>query len=240
MEKLTLAELQEAQDKPVYASDGEVIGDLESLYYDEDTGEPEWISVRTGGFLNRKRVLVPAAGAALQGDGIRVRHAKGQVESAPGADEETMDQRTERALADHYGGTGGISSDSVVRHKEELVVERSIGVAGSVHAHKRVETERYSDNVSRTIEEADVERVPAGEGDSGQVETLADGSVSIPLLEEEIVVTKRMVVRERVIIRKRVVTEQQTVEADLRKEHIEIDSDSGLEVVDETRAPGAR
>ncbi len=38
-------------------------------------------------------------------------------------------------------------------------------------------------------------------------------------------VTKRLVVRERVIVRKRVVTEEQVVEADLRREYVEIEGD---------------
>ena len=68
-------------------------------------------------------------------------------------------------------------------------------------------------------------RVAASEGDSGQIETLPDGSVSIPLFEEELVVTKRLVVRERVILRKHVTVAEETVEAELRREQIAIEHD---------------
>jgi uncharacterized protein (TIGR02271 family) len=67
-----------------------------------------------------------------------------------------------------------------------------------------------------------VERVPAAEGDSGEVETLPDGSISVPVLEEELVVTKRVVVRERVIVRKRTTTERRRIEAELRKERVDL------------------
>ena len=77
-------------------------------------------------------------------------------------------------------------------------------------------------------ETGDIERVSAAEGDSGEIETLADGSVSIPILEEELVVTKRTVVRERIVVRKRTVTEDQRVEADLRKERVVVEPEGDI------------
>jgi uncharacterized protein (TIGR02271 family) len=49
--------------------------------------------------------------------------------------------------------------------------------------------------------------------------------VSIPVFEEELVVTKRRVLRERIIIRKRVVTEHERIEAELLRERVEIEGD---------------
>jgi uncharacterized protein (TIGR02271 family) len=46
--------------------------------------------------------------------------------------------------------------------------------------------------------------------------------VSIPLVEEELVVTRRLVVRERIVIRKRKRFDTERVEVTLRSEHIEI------------------
>jgi uncharacterized protein (TIGR02271 family) len=64
--------------------------------------------------------------------------------------------------------------------------------------------------------------------DSGQIEQLPDGSVSIPVFEEELVCEKRLVVRERVIVRKEAVTGPRTVEADLRREHVVLDQDDDV------------
>jgi stress response protein YsnF len=82
--------------------------------------------------------------------------------------------------------------------------------------------------VSRHLENATVDRKPAEAGDSGQVETLADGSISIPIFEEEIVVTKRMVVRERLIVRKERRSEQVTVPLELTRERVEIEADPAV------------
>ena len=75
------------------------------------------------------------------------------------------------------------------------------------------------------------------ERDSGQIEELPDGSISIPVLEEELIITKRPVVRERIVVRKRTTTEEQRVEAELRSERLEFDSDPGLAVESEP-SPG--
>jgi uncharacterized protein (TIGR02271 family) len=116
-------------------------------------------------------------------------------------------------------------STSFVRHEEELRVWTAPIEVGAVHARKRVETERFADNVPRDVEHAEVEQSVPLENDSGEIERLPDGSVSIPVFEEEVVVTKRLVVRERVIIRKTTTTEHHRVEADVRKERLEVDVD---------------
>jgi stress response protein YsnF len=58
--------------------------------------------------------------------------------------------------------------------------------------------------------------------DSGEVETLPDGSISIPILEEELVVYKRVVVRERLIVHKDAEVEHRTIGAELRRERVEV------------------
>jgi uncharacterized protein (TIGR02271 family) len=114
---------------------------------------------------------------------------------------------------------------SSVRHEEELRVGTTSYEDGSVRLRKRIDEGEATDDVPRASEEADVERVAAGEGDSGGILTLPDGSVSVPLLEEELIVTKRVVVRERVIIRKHTRTEHEQIKATLRREYIDVEND---------------
>jgi uncharacterized protein (TIGR02271 family) len=112
---------------------------------------------------------------------------------------------------------------TAVRHEEELEIGTRSHEAGSVRAQKRIDTDRVEHVEPRAIEYGDVERVPGADGDSGEIETLEDGSISIPLFEERLVVSKQLFVRERVIVRKRTVTEQQRIDAELRKERIVIE-----------------
>ena len=137
---------------------------------------------------------------------------------------------TEHERAGSDPSAAGVEAE-LIRHEEQLVVgaERREAV---LRAGKRVESYVEEHTVPRTVEQlAELERRPAESGDSGQIETLEDGSISIPLLEEEIVVTKRVVVRERVIIRKEAWVEHERVQATLRTEHLELSADPGVTVV---------
>jgi uncharacterized protein (TIGR02271 family) len=120
---------------------------------------------------------------------------------------------------------------AVTRHEEHAVVGTELHEAGRVHVRKQVESYPIEEVVSRRIEHADdSERVPAPEGDSGEVETLEDGSVSIPIFEEVLVVTKRLVVRERVIVRKRTTIDEHRLQTELRREHVSVEAEGDVDL----------
>lgn len=124
---------------------------------------------------------------------------------------------------------------SLVRNEEELYVSTTVQEAGRAGVRKVVEHEQVETVVARDVEHAELEREKSPEGDSGEVEVLPDGSVSVPVFEEVLVIEKRLVVRERATVRKRTVSEDQRVEADLRRERVDIEVDP--EVADRV-APG--
>src|SRR5215210_3033462 len=96
-ETMTFERLQEAQGNPVFAADGDKIGAVEEIFYDEETRVPEWIGVGTG-FFGTKRVLVPAARAEVTGDGVRVPFSKEHVKDSPDIDSDEISMETEREL----------------------------------------------------------------------------------------------------------------------------------------------
>lgn len=114
---------------------------------------------------------------------------------------------------------------SLVRHEEEATVTKRWEGVGSARIRREVEQGKVRAEYPIRREAFAQERVPVADDDSGEIEMLPDGSISVPLFEEELVVTKRTVLRERVIIRKDTVTDMQTVEAELRREHISFDTD---------------
>jgi uncharacterized protein (TIGR02271 family) len=114
---------------------------------------------------------------------------------------------------------------AVVLHEEEASVGTRWEGAGHLRIRRDVESEKVSQEFPRRRDELAFERIPAEPDDSGKIETLADGSISIPLYEEELVVTRRTVLRERVIVRKEEVTDWQTVEAELRQERVSFETD---------------
>ena len=114
----------------------------------------------------------------------------------------------------------------VTLHEERAHTGTELTESGRVRVRKHVETYPVTETVPRNVEHADTsERVAAVEGDSGEVETLEDGSISIPVFEEVLVVTKRLVVRERVIVRKKTVVDEYTLQTELQREHVTVDGD---------------
>lgn len=89
-----------------FDSFGEKIGEIKDVFYDDVSGRPEWIAVKTGTFGGRR--LVPISGATMVGgeDETRVELAYNEstVKDAPDIDEdEHLEPEEEQALYRHYG-----------------------------------------------------------------------------------------------------------------------------------------
>ncbi len=74
----------------VYDESGDKIGSAAEVYLDDETGQPEWVTVRTGLF-GTKESFVPLRDANLTDDGVRVGVSKSQVKDAPGRARDTPD-----------------------------------------------------------------------------------------------------------------------------------------------------
>jgi sporulation protein YlmC with PRC-barrel domain len=116
MPQLTLEQLAALRGKPVVDAQGEEIGEVNQVFFDEDTDEPKWVEVKRG-FLGRDIVLVPVDGASVQDVELRVPFDRSQIEAAPAAEEiKALSPRSERELEQHYGldpasGTAGDGAD---------------------------------------------------------------------------------------------------------------------------------
>jgi uncharacterized protein (TIGR02271 family) len=223
---VTREELEAAREERALVVDsaGGPVGELEAIYYDDETGEPVWLGVRTSSEPQR-RILAPVEGADLAAESVQLAHEREAVEASGAVEDEAIDAEAEARLRDHYG-----LPPELVRYEEELEVATRPEEAGAVRVRKRVESDSVEQLVPREVEHAELERVAADDEDSGLVETLPDGSISIPVFEEELVVTKRLVVRERVIVRKETQVEEETVTVDVRREQVEIHADDGISV----------
>lgn len=118
---------------------------------------------------------------------------------------------------------------SVVRSEERLVAGAIERESGKVRIRKELEQVGYDEVIPYSVEHAEVERAPANPDDSGEIETLPDGTVSIPVLEERLVVEKRLFVTERLLVRKRVETREQRVTADLTREVVTVEADESVD-----------
>src|SRR5215208_4242508 len=122
--------------------------------------------------------------------------------------------------------TGEFREDElrVQRSEEELLAGTRERVAGSVNVRKCVRTDRERLEVPTRREEVSVERVPVS-GEATEAQIGAD-EVSVPVVEDEVVVQKKPVAKEEIRIRKDVVHERQIVEEDVRREEVDIEDDT--------------
>jgi uncharacterized protein (TIGR02271 family) len=119
--------------------------------------------------------------------------------------------------------SGDRDDASLVRHQERLRISKGVEEVGALRIRKEVDPAEIEGEVPRGLEHAKVQRVAPGAEDSGEIETLPDGSVSIPVFEEELVISRRLVVRERIVVTKHTVYQPEHIREDVRRERVEIE-----------------
>jgi uncharacterized protein (TIGR02271 family) len=192
----------------VYDESGEKIGSAAEVYLDDETGQPEWVTVRTGMF-GTKESFVPIRHADLTGDGVRVPVSKAQVKDAPKIDTDGhLSPQEEQELYHYYGmgngrdsaqtmtttettgvgtddrppvghDTSGPTTDNAMTLSEErLNVGTRSEEVGRVRLRKYVVTENVTTTVPVSREEVRLEREPITDAN---VDRALDG----PAISEE-------------------------------------------------------
>lgn len=117
--------------------------------------------------------------------------------------------------------------DEVVRHEERVNVGTETQESGRARLRKHVVTEKRTVEVPVKREELRVERTPIndGEGRAAAGAQLDEGEQEITLHEERPVVDKEVVAAEKINVGKTTVEGTEQVQADVRKEEVEIDGD---------------
>jgi uncharacterized protein (TIGR02271 family) len=217
-------------------ADGDKIGTIESIYLDDETGEPEWALVNTGLF-GTKSSFVPLAQATSSGDQVQVPYEKQLVKDAPRVDtDQHLSETEEQQLWRHYGldydsgyttdrdgdgvydrvqdsavgrdTSGPTTDDAMTRSEEELRVGTTQRERGRARLRKYVTTETQQVTVPVQREEVRVEREPITDAN-------IDAATSGPeISEEEHEVTLReeeVVVDKRAVPKERVRLDTETV-----------------------------
>ena len=219
-------------------ADGDKIGTVESIYLDDQTGEPEWALVNTGLFGSRSS-FVPLAQASGSGDQVQVPYEKQQVKDAPRVDtDQHLSEAEEQELWRHYGldydsgytdtadrdgddiddqaqdsavgrdTSGPTTDDAMTRSEEELEVGTAQRERGRARLRKYVTTEQQTVTVPVQREEVRVEREPITDAN------LDDATSGPAISEEEHEVTLReeeVVVDKRAVPKERVRLDTETV-----------------------------
>lgn len=226
-------DLSRLRGRPAYDANGEPIGSVDEIYYDEETNVPEWVSV--DGYL------VPVRGAGGSEQELRLAFTRDRIMATRPVTDDVVTKEHEAELYEHYGldyserhsesglpDSGGAAretaeADSVIRSEEELEVDKQAVDAGTVRLRKWVETEPVSLDVQLMRETARVSREPIDQPVSGA--EIGEQEIEVDLKAEEAVVQKQAVAKERISLEKDVETETQTVSDEVRKERVEGEGD---------------
>jgi len=230
-----------------YGSDGEKIGKVGQLFLDDQTGQPEFVTINTG-FFGSSESFVPVADAQLSDGRLTVPYSKDRVKDAPNVEAESghLDQAEEERLYTYYGrasvptsnagdnatvgrDVSGPETDSAMtRTEERLEVGTASHEAGRARLRKYVTTETETHTVPVRKERAVIETEPITSENIDQATSGADISEEeheVVLHEERPVIATVAEPVERVRLKTETTTEQEQVQGEVRKEHIEAEGD---------------
>jgi uncharacterized protein (TIGR02271 family) len=239
--------------RDAYDRNGDKVGSIDAVYYDDVTERPEWVAINTGMF-GSKTTFAPIAGSSAQGNDLKLAYDKDTIKDAPNCEADGhLSPEEEQRLFAHYqfdsddtryrdtaradvgfqtarmdrGDTA--RDDAMTRSEEELRVQgKQRAETGRARLRKYVVTEQQQVTVPVTREEVRVEREPITEANRDKAldgPEISDGEFEIVTHEERPVVTTETVPKERIRLSTDTVTEQETVSGEVRKERIDVEGD---------------
>jgi uncharacterized protein (TIGR02271 family) len=100
---ITTDQIDGITDGNVVSTNGDKIGGIGQIYLDDNTGEPNWVTVKTGLF-GTSESFVPLDGAELRSGDIVVKYDKATIKDAPRVDADgSISPEEEDALYSYYG-----------------------------------------------------------------------------------------------------------------------------------------
>lgn len=130
-----------------------------------------------------------------------------------------------------FGPRRDEGEERLTRSEEQLAVGKQERVTGAVEVDKSFDTEHVTEHVPTRHEEVVIERRPASAGMSANPR-IDEDEIRIPVTEEEVVSEVRTVPKEEIIVRKQERVEDEVVEADLRRERVDIHREGDVDVDD--------
>ena len=258
------SDVREIIGSTAYGSDNEKIGKVGQVFFDDSTGQPEWVTVNTGLF-GTSESFAPLASARVADDGVHLAHPKDAVKDAPNVDLDGghLSADEERRLYDYYGiayGTTDATTDTVgyadttttgtattgtartgtddamTRSEERIEVGTTSKEAGRARLRKYVETEMVTTTVPVRKEKAVLETEPITDGNAD--EALSGAPISEE--EHEVVLREEKPVVQKVVEpveRVRIGTEQTTQEETVSEEvrKERIVAEGDVDDIDDTR-----
>ncbi|TDQ05071.1 DUF2382 domain-containing protein [Labedaea rhizosphaerae] len=191
----------------VLDTNGDKIGKVGNVYVaDDNTHQPQWITVRTGLF-GHKESFVPLAGAQLTGDGLHVATTKDMVKSAPQMND---DGRLSEAEGGELYRYYGMTSTGDMRGRQQGR-QQSQGVPGQAGPERSGDRRRQPNAMN------------GRDGMAGKANTADGDGQTMIRSEEQLKVGMQDHETGRVRLHKHVVTEEQQVTVPVVHEELRVE-----------------
>jgi uncharacterized protein (TIGR02271 family) len=199
----------------VVDSSGSKIGKAGQIYLDDSTGQPAWVTVKTGLFGSGES-FVPLDQANLSGDQVQVPYAKAQVKDAPRVDDDGhLSPEQEAELYRYYGLSHGYdttnrtnSTNSTEQAGRGTDLAATTGTTGTADGRDRDGDGVYDEVQGRTV----------GHDTSGPTTDEA-----MTRSEEHLRAGTEQVQAGRARLRKYIVTEQQQVSVPVTRDEVRVE-----------------
>jgi uncharacterized protein (TIGR02271 family) len=176
----------------VVSQDGNKIGSIGQVYVDDETDQPNWVTVKTGLF-GTSESFVPLEGARIEGNDIVVPYDKELVKDAPRVDADGHLEPTEedRLYAHYQLSDGGVSYSDATTGRDAGTAATTTtdgydgGVAGSATGRAESSTD---DAMTRSEERLNVgtEKQATGRVRLRKYVTTENVTQTVPVQREEV------------------------------------------------------
>lgn len=171
-------------------NDGDKIGKIGQIYLDDQTSQPQWVTISTGLFGN-KESFAPLNGSRRDGDDLRLAVSKAQVKDAPNVDADGhLDDDENDTLYRHYSSQGDTDEPIATGHTHGTRdVHDGDGVETGGHDTSGPNTDEA---MTRSEERVDIgtERVESGRARLRKYVVTEDVTQTVPVSHEEVRVVR--------------------------------------------------
>ncbi|GGL88600.1 DUF2382 domain-containing protein [Nakamurella endophytica] len=198
-------------DGVVVGAGGDELGKVGQVFVDNETGQPTWVTVKTGWFGGNQS-FVPLDDASIEGNRVVVPYDQDKVKGAPNfAEDEPLSEQDEDRLYEYYGvgttstagyatggtaatsGTAGYESTGTAGYESTGTAaatgyETTAGASGFTGAGQDVSGPNTDDAMTRSEEQLHVgtERVQTGRARLRKYIVTEQQSVTVPVTREEV------------------------------------------------------
>jgi uncharacterized protein (TIGR02271 family) len=184
--------IQALDDSVVIGTDGSEIGKVGQVYTDNDTGQPSWVTVKTGWFGTNES-FVPLNAATIEDGTIRVPYDKDMIKGAPNNDAGApLSETDEQELYSYYNLTGETGYDAGY-DRSQARVDRTATTGTDIPAQGTVSGD--AEYLTRSEEQLHVgtEKVQTGRARLRKFVVTEQQSVTVPVTREEVRVVREPV-----------------------------------------------